>query len=108
MCLTDRHGSLTVRYDAFMPNLQQQLHVLSEQHSVLSGLGEALEERQRLQAETAAVDARITSLVAAGREYGITWHQIGRVLGISKQAAWEKFGKPDPHPIRSLPPSAEE
>ena len=91
-----------------MPNLQQQLHVLSEQHKILSGLGEALEERQRLQAETTQIDARITSLVAAGREYGITWQQIGRDLGMSKQAAWEKFGKPDPHPIRSLPPSAEE
>lgn len=91
-----------------MPNLQQQLHVLSQQHNVLSGLAEALEERQRLDAESERIDARITSLVAAGREFGITWHQLGRVLGVSKQAAWERFGKTDPHPIRSLPPSAEE
>jgi hypothetical protein len=91
-----------------MRSLQEQLHVLSEQHNILSGLNEALEERQRLEGETDRVDARITSLVAAGREYGITWQQIGRVLGMSKQAAWEKFGKPDPHPIRSLPPTAEE
>jgi hypothetical protein len=91
-----------------MPSLQHQLHVLSQQHNILSGIGEALEERQRLQAETERIDERITSLVAAAREYGITWHQIGRVLGMSKQAAWERFGKSDPHPIRSLPPSAEE
>jgi hypothetical protein len=91
-----------------MPNLQQQLRVLSEQHNVLSGLNEAVEARQQLQGETDRIEARITSLVAAGREYGITWQQIGRVLGMSKQAAWEKFGKPDPYPIRSLPPSAEE
>lgn len=91
-----------------MPNLQQQLHVLSQQHNVLSGIDEALKERQRLQGETEAIDTRIASLVAAGREYGITWQQLGRVLGMSKQAAWERFGKTDPHPIRSLPPSAEE
>jgi hypothetical protein len=91
-----------------MPNLQQQLHVLSQQHNVLSGLDEALKERQKLEDETGRIDARIASLVAAGREYGITWQQIGRVLGMSKQAAWERFGKSDPDPIRSLPPSAEE
>ena len=49
-----------------------------------------------------------TSQRIGGPESSITWQQIGRVLGMSKQAAWEKFGKPDLHPIRSLPPSAEE
>jgi hypothetical protein len=91
-----------------MPNLQQQLHVLSQQNDVRSRLAEALEERQRLQAESERIDARITALVADGREYGITWHQLGRVLGVSKQAAWERFGRTDLHPIRSLPPSADE
>jgi hypothetical protein len=91
-----------------MPNLQEQLRVLNEQHKILSGLDDELKKRQRLQVESAQLDERIASLVAAGREVGITWHIIGRVLGMSKQAAWERYGKTDPHPIRSLPPSAEE
>ena len=27
------------------------------------------------------------------RERGITWAEIGRVLGVTRQAAWERFAK---------------
>jgi ATP-dependent Clp protease ATP-binding subunit ClpX len=27
------------------------------------------------------------------RERGVTWAEIGRVLGVSRQAAWERFAK---------------
>lgn len=76
-----------------MPNSQQQ--------NVLSGLREALEALRR-------DEQKIINLVAAAREMGVSWQTIGDVLGISKQAAWERFGKSDPHPGRSLPPSQDE
>lgn len=32
--------------------------------------------------------------VAAAREVNITWAEIGRVLGVTRQAAQERFSKP--------------
>ena len=57
---------------------------------VLSAIREALEERERLQGETARIDRRIDSLVAAAREIRASWQSIGKMLGMSKQAAWER------------------
>lgn len=31
--------------------------------------------------------------VAAAREAGVTWASIGEVLGITRQAAFQRFGK---------------
>jgi hypothetical protein len=78
-----------------MDNLQ------SQQVNVLSGLREAHEQLQR-------DGRRVASLVAAAREYGAPWSSIGSVLGVSKQAAWERFGKNDPHPGRSRPPAEDD
>ena len=65
----------------------------SQQRNVLSGLREAQEALRR-------DEQQVARLVAAAREYGISWQSIGKVLGISKQAAWERFGRGDPHPTR--------
>jgi hypothetical protein len=75
---------------------------------VLSALREALEERERLQGDSARIDQRIDSLVAAAREIRVSWQSIGKVLGMSKQAAWERYGKTDPHPLRGRPPEEDE
>ena len=91
-----------------MPNVQEQLRVLTEQNKILSGLADALKARERLHLQADRIDRKIESLVAASREVGVTWARIGQILGVSKQAAWERFGKTDPDPIRSLPPSTEE
>jgi hypothetical protein len=37
------------------------------------------------------VDKLIRQTVAAARERGCTWAEIGHALGISKQSAWERF-----------------
>lgn len=66
------------------------------QHTnILLGLREAHEERERLRGETRRIEERVASLVAVARAYGISWQQIGAVLETSKQAAWERYGRPD-------------
>jgi hypothetical protein len=42
----------------------------------------------------AASDLRLADQVAKARANGRTWTQIGAVLGVSKQAARERFGEP--------------
>ncbi len=66
------------------------------QHTdVLNAIREAREKRQQLRIDAQHIDERITALVAAAREYGISWQQIGTALGISKQAAHERYGSLD-------------
>jgi hypothetical protein len=41
----------------------------------------------------AAADAALTDAVAAARAAGDTWAMIGTALGISRQAAYQRFGR---------------
>jgi len=49
----------------------------------------------RVQAVVSQVDATVHEHVAILRERGITWTRIGEALGVSKQAAWERFSGED-------------
>jgi hypothetical protein len=53
----------------------------------LRAIGEALHA-------VAASDLRLADQVAKARANGRTWTQIAAVLGVSKQAARERFGEP--------------
>ncbi len=53
----------------------------------LRAIGEALRA-------VAASDLTLAEQVATARANGRTWTQIGAVLGVSKQAARERFGEP--------------
>jgi hypothetical protein len=53
----------------------------------LTTLGHAL-------ADARAADARLREAVDAARTDGRTWSEIGDVLGTSRQAAFQRFGKP--------------
>jgi len=53
----------------------------------LRGISEALRA-------VAASDLRLADQVAKARANGRTWTQIAAVLGVSKQAARERFGEP--------------
>jgi hypothetical protein len=55
--------------------------------SDLRAIGDALRA-------VAASDLCLTDQVAAARANGRTWTQIAAVLGVSKQAARERFGDP--------------
>ncbi len=72
-------------------------HLEAQRVNVLGGLRAAQDALRNN-------EAQVEKLVAAAREYGISWRSIGTVLGISKQAAWERFGRADPHPGRNRPP----
>jgi predicted ArsR family transcriptional regulator len=39
------------------------------------------------------VDQKLRALVAQARSEGASWEQIGQALGITKQAAQQRFGK---------------
>jgi len=56
----------------------------------LRAIGEAL-------LAVATVDLSLARTVATAREHGRTWTQIAAVLGVSKQAARERFGEPAHH-----------
>jgi hypothetical protein len=44
----------------------------------------------------AAVDKALREQVRLARRAGHSWTEIGGPLGVTKQAAWERFGKGDP------------
>ncbi len=54
----------------------------------------ALDAVARAAALRADLDAVLASLVDAAREAGATWQAVGGVLGISRQAAFQRFGHP--------------
>jgi hypothetical protein len=49
----------------------------------------------RIQAVVAQVDAAVHDHVGILRTRGISWTRTGRALGVSKQAAWERFAGED-------------
>lgn len=50
----------------------------------------------------AALDAWERSLVAEASLQGLSWDLIGRALGLSRQAAWEKYRQGHAAPARRL------
>lgn len=56
----------------------------------------------------AAVDKAMRQFVDDARDAGATWDQVGKALGVTKQAAHLRFGKPKPcddcgHPDPHVP-----
>jgi predicted RNA methylase len=49
----------------------------------------------RTQAVVAQADAAVHDHVGVLRARGISWTRIGQALGVSKQAAWERFSGED-------------
>jgi ClpX C4-type zinc finger len=56
---------------------------------------ELLASLARIQAVAAQVDAAVHDYVGILRGRGVTWTRIGQALGVSKQAAWERFSGED-------------
>ena len=56
---------------------------------------ELLASLARIQAVVVQVDAALHDHVAILRGRGISWTRIGQALGVSKQAAWERFSGED-------------
>ncbi len=56
---------------------------------------ELLASLARVQAVVSQVDAAVRERVAILRDRGVSWTSIGQALGVSKQAAWERFSGED-------------
>ena len=56
---------------------------------------EMLASLTRIQSAVSQADAAVHDHVAVLRERGISWTRIGEALGVSKQAAWERFSGED-------------
>jgi ClpX C4-type zinc finger len=56
---------------------------------------ELLASLARIQAVVSQVDAAIHDHVAVLRDRRISWTRIGQALGVSKQAAWDRFSGED-------------
>ena len=56
---------------------------------------ELLASLARIQAVGAQVDAAVHDHVDILRGRGVSWTRIGQALGVSKQAAWERFSGED-------------
>jgi ClpX C4-type zinc finger len=56
---------------------------------------ELLASLGKVQAVVSQVDAAVHDHVAILRGRGISWTRIGQALGVSKQAAWERFSGED-------------
>jgi hypothetical protein len=57
--------------------------------------GELLTSLGRVQAVVSQADAAVHDHVDVLRSRGISWTRIGAALGVSKQAAWERFSGED-------------
>ena len=56
---------------------------------------ELLTSLARIQAVVSQVDAAVHDHVDLLRGRGVSWTRIGQALGVSKQAAWERFSGED-------------
>jgi len=67
-----------------------QIHAWNEQPDE-----ELLASLARVQAGVAQIDAAMHDHVDVLRARGVSWTRIGAALGVSKQAAWERFSGED-------------
>jgi hypothetical protein len=67
-----------------------QIHVWHEQSD-----DELLASLAKVQAAAPQLDAAMHDYVDLLRSRGVSWTRIGAALGVSKQAAWERFSGED-------------
>lgn len=79
-------GSLAEPYNAFLEDGGWTEDEKPEVDYRLSQVRETLAVR-------AALDEATSELVRNAREAGATWEQVGKALGITRQAAQMRFGK---------------
>jgi len=73
-----------------MEPMPQTIHVWHEQPD-----DELLASLARVQAAAPQLDAAMHDYVGLLRSRGVSWTRIGAALGVSKQAAWERFSGED-------------
>lgn len=68
----------------------------TEGDTVLSAIVLAMRRQREADAAQRAAEIETRAAVEVARSYGVTWEMIGDVLGISKQAAQQRFGRREP------------
>ncbi len=63
-----------------------------EQKATLTALDAAVVRLEDALEAKAASEHLLKALVVQSRMLGVSWAAIGKKLGVSKQAAWERFG----------------
>ncbi|HWG15039.1 MAG TPA: DUF3887 domain-containing protein [Streptosporangiaceae bacterium] len=72
----------------------------------MPGEPSALAAIGRAQVRAQSAEEELAMSVAQARESGHTWAEIGQVLGTSRQAAFQRFGRPaDPRTGRPMEPA---
>lgn len=67
------------------------------------GTANPLDEIAFFQGAAIEVEAELQAAVQRAREAGRTWAEIGKVLGVTRQAAFQRFGRPaDPRTGRPM------
>ncbi len=73
---------------------------------MLSGAGDPLEAMRLAREIARAAEEELAAAVQRARGAGHTWAEIGDVLGTSRQAAFQRFGRPpDPRTGRPMEPA---
>lgn len=57
-------------------------------------LSQLLTELREVSATVTALENRRNELILMGRELDASWAQLGEAMGVSKQAAWERYEDP--------------
>ncbi|AZC12395.1 DUF3887 domain-containing protein [Microbacterium sp. ABRD28] len=80
--VTDALSALRAETDAFLA-----APVLQQQPDAAGAIRRALQMR-------AAADAVVSAVVVDARASGMTWQAIGEALGVTRQAAFQRYGRP--------------
>lgn len=75
-------SALRAETDAFLA-----APVLQQQPDAAGAIRRALQMR-------AAADAVVSAVVVDARASGMTWQAIGEALGVTRQAAFQRYGRP--------------
>ena len=82
---TARQGTLTRVSEATGITVEVSLGISGDWRdrplAVISGIAKG----------TQSMEATLREAVALARDQGASWDQIGKALGVSRQAAWERF-----------------
>jgi hypothetical protein len=66
---------------------------LASARQLRAGCGDAALELHLLASLIAECERLLPELVSAAREQGLSWAEIGDLLGTTRAAAWQRFGR---------------